>query len=281
MTRHVREWKEKEFQTIKSLVSEYPVIGVADLSLFPASLFQSLRKKLHGKAVVKVSKTRVIKKALQETALKNSKLVDNVKGSCGLIFTKMNPFELYSFIKKNKGASAAKPGMIAPEDILVTSQDTGIPPGPALTDLKNAGLKVRPGGASIVITEDAVVTKKGQTVTPAVASALLKLNIKPIKIGLNLTVAFEENQLFSKNVLDIDEEQVFNNFKTAYSNAFNLATSIVFISKETLPLLIAKAFNESRNLAFEAKILTKETTGLLLAKASAQALALQSLVKNE
>ena len=49
--------------------------------------------------------------------------------------------------------------MIAPENIVVPACDTGLPPGPALTTFKNAGVKVKMG-ATISIAEDQVVTRR-------------------------------------------------------------------------------------------------------------------------
>src|SRR3989344_1526594 len=135
MTSHTRKWKEAQFAELKDLVSKYTIIAVADIRMFPAALFQQIRKKLHGKAVVKVSKTKVIKKALAESG-NSSLLKDYAQANCAIIFTNMNPFELFGFLKKNKGKVLAKVGAIAEEDISIPAGDTGLPPGPALSDLK-------------------------------------------------------------------------------------------------------------------------------------------------
>ena len=172
------------------------IIAVADLANFPANLFAALRKQLHGKAEIRVSKTRVMKKAFEEAGLKDNGLMEKLEGSVAVIFTSMNPFELYAFIKKNKGDAPAKEGMLAPNDITIPAGDTGLPPGPALSDLKAAGLKVKVEGPSIQVTEDKVVTKAGEEINAAVAGTLAKLDIKPIKIGLNLTAAMENGQVF-------------------------------------------------------------------------------------
>ena len=64
MRMHTRNWKESQLTDLRRLVSAYSVIAVADIDRFPADLFQQVRKKLSGKAVVKVAKVRVLKKAL-------------------------------------------------------------------------------------------------------------------------------------------------------------------------------------------------------------------------
>lgn len=276
MTSHTLKWKEKQLQELKLLADKHPVIAVASLSMFPANLFQEIRKKLHDKADIRVSKTRVIKKAFEQTKLKDSPLLDKIEGSIGIIFTDMNPFELYGFLKKNKGDAPAKTGTIAPNDIVVTAGDTGLPPGPALSDLKAAGLNVKVAGPTIEVTEDKVVTKKGEPVSEAVAGTLAKLDIKPIKIGMNLSAVLEKGELFLPEVLDIDTEEVYSNFQRAYQNSFNLAFNISYITEDTLPLLISKAFRESKGLALEAEIFTKDTIEELLGKAHRQGSSLKS-----
>ncbi len=273
---HTKAWKEKELKDIASLIDKYAVIGVADLTNFPADLFQKLRKQLHGKVEFAVSKQRVIRKAFEQSKLKESGLLDSIKGSCAIIATNLNPFELHSILKKNSGKVSAKPGMIAPFDIIVPAGDTGLPPGPALSDLKQAGLSVKVQGATIFVPEDTVVAKKGEVVKPAVASTLTKLDIKPIKVMLNLVCAYESGQLYNSDVLDIDIEQQFAKFCTAHKNALAVALELAYCAKETIPLLLQKAHKNALAVALESEFPEGEALPLLLQKAEMQANALKS-----
>lgn len=279
MTSHTRKWKEQELTKLKKLVESYPVIAVADISKFPSSLFIQIRKKLRQTgSVVKVSKTIIIKKALQEYDHTKA-LADYAKGNCALIFTKSNPFELYNFLKKNKGKVAAKEGDIAEEDIVVTAGDTGLPPGPALSDLKGAGLKVAVKGSTISVLEDKVVTKAGEKVSSAVAGTLSKLGMKPFKIGMKVSAVIEQGKVILANVLDIDSEKVFANFVQAQRNAMNLAVNAVILNKETIKPLLQKAYFEAKNVASEASFITKETAQTIIVKAKAQADAIKGLIR--
>ncbi len=279
MTSNAIDWKKSQVEELKQLFDKYPIVGVAELKNFSANLFADVRKLLADKAVVKVSKTRIFQKALEQSKLKDSGLKDFTKDSIAVVFTELNAFELYSLIKKNKGNSPAKTGMISPIDIIVPAGDTGLPPGPALSDLKAAGLKVKLAGASIEVSEDTVVCKKGEKVSEAVASVLSKLNIKPIKVKLNLTAVYEKGELFKAEVLDFDEEEVFNNFVSARQNAFNLALNLSYTNSETIPLLLTKAVFDSMNLALEANIMNSKTIESFISKANLQASVLKSKVK--
>lgn len=279
MTSHTRPWKEKDLSEIKGLLGKYSVVAIADIENFPASLFQNIRKNLNGKVEFKVSKTRIAKKAFEGS--KQEVLFGHSPNSVALLFTDMNPFELYGLLKKNRGSISAKPNVIAPEDIVIPAGDTGLPPGPALSDLKQAGLPVKIDGATISISKDTVVARAGEPISGPVASTLGKLDIKPIKVGLAMKAAYEDGTVFLSDVLDIDTDEVFGKFVNAYRSSLDLAIGVSYPSKESLPALIAKAFRDSKGLALEAGIYTKETMPDILAKADRQAKAVKSHVKDE
>jgi len=249
MTSHARKWKEAKLKEIVKLTKEYPVIAVATLDKLPANILAILRKKLQGEAVIIVAKTRVVQKAFKESGVNTSKVDAKIANSIAVIFSKKNPFELWAFVKKNKGEASAKSGDIAESDILVTAQDTGLPPGPALSVLKGAGLKVKMG-ATIQIAEDKVVAKKGEAITKEVADVLGKLNIKPIRIGMKIVGVLDksEDQFYTASVLDVDEEELFNKFVLAYQQAFNLAVNAEYHTDATIEAIVMKAAREAKAL---------------------------------
>jgi len=281
MTSHTRKWKEAQLGELQKLADKYPVIAVASLTNFPGALAKELRKKLQGKAVIKVSKTRIIEKAFKLSKTETKELEGQLKGSVAVIFTEMNPFELYAFLKRNKVNMPGKAGIIAQEDIIIPAGDTGLPPGPALSDLKAAGLKTIMQGPTISIAADKVVTKKGKAITEGVAGALSKLGIKPVKVGLNVKACLEKGQIFLASVLDIDADTVMQQFMEAHRNAFTLAVETGYFTKETVEFLIGKAFRQAKSVALEANLLTSATVAEVLAKANAQAVALKEKVPDK
>jgi len=274
MRTHTRKWKEESLVEIRKLITKYPTIAVADLKSFPASLFQGIRKKLSSKGTIRVTKVRVLRMALKEAKGKEV-LVDYTVKSCAVIFTSMNPFELFAFLKKNKGSISAKEGDLAPEDINVPAGDTGLPPGPALSDLKAAGLKVSVQGSTIAVMEDKIVTKKGEPVNKAVAGTLSKLDIKPIKVGLRLIASLENGQIFEAKVLDIDTDKIYLEFVDAHRKAFNLAYNAQYFTKPVTELLLQKAFREAKAVAIEGEIFEPAIMPDIIAKAERQAKALK------
>ena len=278
MTRHSRKWKETQLAELQRLAEEYPVIAVASLTGFPGALAKEIRKKLQGKAVVKVCKTRVVSKAFMQSKANAAPLNEHLKGSIAIIFSKMNPFELYAVLKKSRVSMPAYAGLIATDDILVPAGDTGLPPGPALSDLKAAGLKTAIQGGTIAVIEDKIVAKKGEAVSAGVAGALSKLGIKPVKVSLKVMACLEKGQVFLGSVLNIDTEKVMQDFTIAARNALSIAVEAAYFTKGTATALLAKGFKSAKAVALEANILTSATVAEILAKANAQANALKAKV---
>lgn len=271
MITHTRKWKEAQLKELKELADKYPIIAIASLENFPGALAKDLRKKLQGKAVIKVSKTRLVAQALKDSKADLDGLKPFLTGNIAVIFSEINPFELYSFLKRNSVSMPAKAGLIAPDDILVPAGDTGLPPGPALSDLKAAGLKTIMQGPTISIAEDKIVSKKGEVISVGVAGALSKLGIKPVKVKLSVIACIEKGQVFLGEILDIDVDVVRQNFTDASRNALNLAVEVAYFTKETAELLVLKGYRNAKGLALEANIMNSATVSEILGKASAQA----------
>lgn len=280
MTKHTKPWKENEAKRLEKLAKAHSVIAVASLDKFPANMYGSLRVKLAGKAILTMSKRKIIQRAFDKAGI-DAQLKENLNGSSAVLFSDINPFELYALVKQSYGKVPAKAGDIAPEDITIPAGDTGMPPGPALSDLKGAGLNVRVQGATIAIMEDKVVAHKGEPISAPVAAVLGKLGIKPIKLRLNITSALEGKQWYGQSVLDIDEEEMFLRFVKAEQSAFNLAVNAVILNSKSTPIIIGKAFREAKAVALESNFLTEATVGDILAKAERIAQALKTNVKED
>jgi len=247
MTSHTKKWKANKRIEIAKLAKDYPVIAIATLNQLPASITSVLKKRLKGKAEVRVAKTRVIRKAFIESGVDTKKIDAIVAESVLIIFSKINPFELFSFVKKNKGSAAAKENDIADNDILVQAGDTGLPPGPALSTLKAAGLEVKVAGPTIAISRDKVVAKKGEAIKKEVADVLGKLNIKPMKIGMKIVGVLDrtENVFYPAASLDIDEDELFEKFVLAHNQAVNLSVNAEIYNEVSTELIVVKAQREA------------------------------------
>lgn len=279
MRAHTLQWKKEELSALKEKMKSYPVVALIDLTGVDAHHFQVLRKKLAGKAWVHVSKKRVLQRALKEAGFDAAKLDAVGKTQLGIILSTLNPFELYATLKKNRSKAPAKPGMIADKDIVIPQGDTGLPPGPDLADLKAAGIPAQLQGPSIKLAKDHVLVKKGEKVSVLQAKALSKLDIKPVEIAIKFKVAWEGDQAFEGDVLDIDTDKMFAQFALAHQQAVALSMEAGILNAYTIEPLLQKAYRSAKALALEANVLTPETVGEILAKGQRTAQELEKEMK--
>lgn len=252
----VQKWKKQEVEEIKQLLEEYPVIGIVDGTSLPSMQLQKIRFKLKPGFIIRMTKSRLLKIALEQ--VKTTKPGIEKLGSYLrfkiplLIFSKEGSFKLSKLLIKNRSASAAKPGQIAPNDITISAGPTEFTPGPIIGELGQVGLKTGVEGGKIAIKEDKLIVHEGGIITDKVASVLAKLGIQPMKIGINLLATYDNGLVFEKDVLNIDEEKYINDIKLAAVKAFNLAFNIEYPMKQNIKLMISKATMEDK--AIEAKL---------------------------
>ena len=151
---HVAEWKKEEVNELKSLIDKYDVIGIVDLLNIPAKQLQEMRKSLHNKAVIRMSKKNLIDLALEDCNASKNNIVDlseHMEGQVAVIATEMNPFKLYKILEDSKTSAPAKPGAIATDDIVIPEGDTGFEPGPFLGELQQVGIPAKIDKGKIVV----------------------------------------------------------------------------------------------------------------------------------
>lgn len=277
---HVAEWKKDEVASLKKLIESHEVVGMANLSDIPAPQLQKMRRTLKDSATLKMSRKTLMSLALNSSDKENiATLEEHMDGQPALIFTNMNPFKLYKILEGSKTAAPAKAGSIAPEDIVVPKGDTAFKPGPILGELQKIGIAAKIEKGKIVITSDKKIVAAGETIPKDVASILTRLDIFPLEVGIDLRAAYEDQTVYTSDLLTIDEEQTLADIQQAFTQALNLSVNAVIFNKESTPMLIQKAAAQSLSLALNAGILTSKTTDLLLAKAYAQMLSVASEVE--
>ncbi|MFT4304670.1 MAG: 50S ribosomal protein L10 [Candidatus Woesearchaeota archaeon] len=270
----VPEAKKELIKELVSLMDKYTIVGVVDMENMPTPQLQKMREQLRDKVVIKMSKKRLMKIALDEAKKKNKDidaLNNHMKGMPALLFTNDNPFKLFKTLQKNKSTTAAKPGQIAPKDILVKEGPTPFAPGPIIGELGALGIKAGIDGGKVAIKADKVVVKEGEVIDQKTASILSRLKIEPMEIGLDLVATYEDGTIFTKDILSVDEKEFIDKISQGAKWAFNLAIEIAHPSKETIEFMITKVYRESETLSVEQNILNEVSREKIIAKAEMQA----------
>ena len=277
----VSEKKKREVSKIKELIEKYQVIGILDLFKMPSRQLQNIRKSLRGDALIKMSKKRMIKLALENIKEKKEiqKLYDpNIKEPA-LILSNMDPFKLFKKLKESKSKTYAKANEIAPNDIVVHAGPTNLMAGPVIGELQRVGIPAMIQEGKIHIRKDTVVVKKGEIISSQLANVLKKLDIQPMEVGINVVGIWENGIVYPKEILDVSEEEYMKKIKDAYNYALNLCVNIRYPNEKSIRILLQKAYSNAKNLGMNANILDKGIIEDLIKKANTEAYLLKTTLK--
>ncbi|MCD6469345.1 50S ribosomal protein L10 [Candidatus Bathyarchaeota archaeon] len=282
-TRRTLLEKSEKVKEIKNLLMKYRALGIASLHKVRAQQLQEIRRKLENVAYLKVYKNTLVERALRELKDKPNleKLKEHMQGSNLYIFTNHNPFKLALLLEKSKVKAPARAGDVATEDIVVPAGNTGLPPGPVISQLNAVGIPTRIEGGSVWVSKDTVVAKKGEVINESLAAALSKLGLKPIELGLSLKAVYDDGVVLSEEDLKIDLNEYRRSIGEAYAQSLNLAINSAYLTSETVVPIIQKAVFEARNLALNAEVFLPEVLPDLLMKAHLEALALDAKIQEK
>jgi large subunit ribosomal protein L10 len=274
--------KAATIDRVGELAQKYPVIAVTSLSKVRATQLMAVRKALRGHAEVFVVKNKLAILGLKKAGVKNAdQLLSHLTGQNALIFSTYDPFKLFLTLDKNKVYLPARAGDVAPEDIMVPAGNTGLAAGPVLSEFREAGIQTKIEGGSIWVNKDSVAAKKGVVISPKLSSLLSKLNIKPIRAGLAIALAYENGLIYAGDLVAIDLEKYRQSLLEAYASSRGLAIVIGYMTAETAPEIIGKAYREAIAVAVKAGYITPETAPRILAQAEAEAAALEAKAKEK
>ncbi len=276
---HVAPYKKELVDELVRQCIASPVVGIASIHGIPAPQFQSIRRKLRGRATITVSKNNLLRLALEQAATKRpqlNRLIEAIEGQTAVVTAELNPFKLFKELESTKTRAPARGGEVAPEDIWVREGETPFKPGPVVGELQKAGVPAAIERGKVVIKKDKLMVKAGDRIPRGLAQVLARLEIYPLVVGLDLRGAYEGGMVFRRDALAIDDAHVRAQFIEAGRGAFNLAMFIAYPTKATIQPLLGLAHRNALGLAVESGFPTKESIKFLLAKAQAQMLALAS-----
>jgi large subunit ribosomal protein L10 len=274
-TRRIPERKVRIVEELSQLISSSRVIAVFRLVGLRANLLHEVRRKLRGMATIKIAKKNLFIKACEKAGKPDLRaLVDDFKEPLGFIFSNTSAFRLKIVLDKNRIPMHARAGERADLDVVVPEMNTGLPPGPILSEFGKLKIPTKIEGGQIWIAKDTVVARKGDVISPELASLLARLDIKAVLKGISIEKAFEDGILLTREQLELDLEKTSEEVRLAHIEALSLAMEIGYITRETVIPLLIKGALEARALVVEAEIPSKETIQdiILLAERRAQAL---------
>ncbi|MEK9635156.1 MAG: 50S ribosomal protein L10 [Candidatus Woesearchaeota archaeon] len=273
---------KKEYVTnLTKEIDNSKVVAVIDLNNLPSKQLQGIRNNVDSKLKIRMAKKTLLSLALKNSKIKNSeKLIEYFDGMPALVLFDDDSFNLWTLLKENMSDSLAKAGQLAPFDIIIPAGPTGFAPGPILGELGDVGIKAGINAGKIEVKQDSKVVSEGEEISAKLAAILSRLDVRPMKLGLNLIASLEDGTIYLKSTLDVDPDEYIEKIKSAYSDAFKLGIGANIVNSETIKHTIQNAEMDSIKLAYSQDILVEKTKSLLLSKAEAEASALNKKVVN-
>jgi large subunit ribosomal protein L10 len=282
--RRQRSYPKKKrvmYEHLQELVRHYDVVALSKITKVRATQLMTIRKKFRNDIRVLVIKNKVAQRTFEKVkdvgGLEN--IIKSLEGQCALMFTNINPFKLNLILNENKVFLPAKGGDVATKDITIPAGNTGITPGPVLSEFKEANVPTKIEQGSIWISRDIVVAKAGNIISQKLASLMSKLNIRPIEAGISIYCAILEGVFFNESDLKIDLKQYRNELQNSFLSALTVSIEAGYLTTETIKPLISRAQHNAMTLAAESQYLTSDTTNFVLTLAHMRAQIVATMVR--
>merc|ERR1711862_761325 len=146
------------------------------------------------------------------------KLLPHIKMNVGFVLTNEELTTVRDLLLSNKKAAPAKAGAVAPVDVVIPAQNTGM--GPEKTSFFQAlqiPTKITKG--TIEIINDVPIITTGDKVGASEATLLGLLKIFPFSYGLTIQKGYDQGSVFDPAILDITDEDIKNKFMAGVANS--------------------------------------------------------------
>jgi len=253
-------WKATYFQKLVSLLDEYPKCFIVGADNVGSKQMQEIRIALRGQAVVLMGKNTMMRKAIRGHLENNpdlERLLPHIKQNVGFVFTKKELVEVRDLLLANKVKAPAKAGALAPIDVMVPAQNTGM--GPEKTSFFQAlSIPTKITKGTIEIIKDVDLIKTGDRVGMSESTLLNMLKISPFSYGLVISKVYEAGSVFDPEILDITEADLLQKFRAGVANVAAICLTISYPTIASAPHSIVNGMKNLLAVAAATEITFKE-----------------------
>ncbi|XP_077079019.1 large ribosomal subunit protein uL10 [Siphateles boraxobius] len=246
-------WKSNYFLKIIQLLDDFPKCFIVGADNVGSKQMQTIRLSLRGKAVVLMGKNTMMRKAIRGHLENNpalERLLPHIRGNVGFVFTKEDLPEVRDLLLANKVPAQARAGAIAPCEVTVPAQNTGL--GPEKTSFFQAlGITTKISRGTIEILSDVQLIKPGDKVGASEATLLNMLNISPFSYGLIIQQVYDNGSVYSPEVLDITEDALHKRFLEGVRNIASVCLQIGYPTLASIPHSIINTYKRVLAVAVE------------------------------
>jgi large subunit ribosomal protein LP0 len=244
-------WKANYFVRVVRLFDDYPKCFVVGIDNVRSNQMQQIRKSLRGQAEILMGKNTMMKKAIRGHLQKNphlEKVMTHLKGNVGLVFTREDACDIKEKIVSNKISAPAKAGAVAPCDVVVPAQNTGL--GPEKTSFFQAlQIQTKISKGTIEILNDVKLIKEGEKVGASEATLLNMLKIHPFSYGLVIRKVYDNGTIFDPDVLDITDAELKSKFCRGVSELAAVCLAVNYPTMASAPHMLANSYRKILSIA--------------------------------
>merc|ERR1719219_1868640 len=204
-------------------------------------------------------KTRM-RKAIRGMLDKNpslEQLLPHIQQNVGFVFAKNDLNEVRELILKHKVKAPARPGAIAPCEVNIPPQNTGL--GPEKTSFFQAlQIPTKISKGTIEIINKVLLLNEGEKVGASEATLLNMLNISPFSYGLVIEKVYDSGSCFDPAILDIKDEDIREKFIEGVMNVAGVCLEIGYPTIVSVPHSILNGFKNLLAIAAVTDITFKE-----------------------
>jgi len=257
-------WKANYFIKIEKFFDEYDKCFIVCADNVGSLQMQQIRMSLRGRAEVLMGKNTMMRKAIRGMLDKHAeleKILPCIVGNIGFVFTNEDLNEIRDLLLANKVKAPAKAGAIAPLDVKVPAQNTGL--GPEKTSFFQAlQIPTKISRGTIEIINEVSLIAMGDKVGMSEATLLNMLNISPFSYGLMVNNVYDNGAVFSPKVLDITEEDIKAKFMAGVANVAAVSLAIGYPTAASVPHSIVNGFKNLLAVAAETEVTFAEAEKL-------------------
>lgn len=249
-------WKSNYFLRIIQLFDEFPKCFIVNVDNVGSKQMQSIRSALRGTGTLLMGKNTMMRKAIRGHLENNpslEKLLPHIKGNVGFVFTKDDLSDVRTKILENRVAAPAKAGALAPIDVFIEPQNTGL--GPEKTSFFQAlSIPTKIARGTIEILNKVHLIKFDEKVGASEATLLNMLKISPFSYGLKILQVFDQGTVFEPSILDITDDDIMNTFMLGVRNVASLCLQIGYPTAASVPHSIMNGFKNILAIACATEI---------------------------
>lgn len=229
----ISQRKQDYFARLEKYFTDYSAVILVNADNVGSQQFHQIRMSLRGKAVILMGKNTMMRRAMRGMFSNRpdlEKLYPHVVGNVGMVFTNEDLKDVRSLLLANRVAAPARANALAPNDVFVPPQNTGM--GPEKTSFFQAlGISTKIAKGTIEILTEQHLVKAGDRVGPSEAALLNMLKISPFTYGLVLSQIFQSGSCFPPEVLDLTDEILIKHVMDGISNVAALSMACKFPTK--------------------------------------------------